>query len=715
MRKQKGKGLVAAEMGETMIWFLLFLLVASTGYGAQIVHHDIEARIDPPQHSIAVTDVITIHIDAQQGKFDSFGFFLNRNLKLITVSSLDTPLHLEVEEEGEERSEEARYYRLVPREPIPPGLDRLRVRLVYRGMIYNPLRPPASDYAQSFAQTTGLIDARGTYLSGSTFWVPQRPGDLVTFTLRTLLPPGYTSVSQGKRTREEIKEGMVQTEWSCPFPQEEIFLIAGRYVVTKERYGDIDIMTFLYRPDPQIIATYVPATRRYLDLYTRLIGPYPYQKFALVENFWQTGFGMPSFTLLGDQVIRLPFIVHTSYGHEILHNWWGNSVYVDWEKGNWSEGLTTYGADYLYKERQGPEAAREYRRGLLRDYLNYVHQGKDFPLTAFRSRYSFASRAVGYGKAAMVFHMLRRLVGEEAFWASLQRFYRDFRFRVASWDDLFSSFSTVSGKDLRAFQRQWIDQAGAPFISLDTVRLRGKQKPYRLEVVIRQSPPYTVQVPVHIVTEEGTLIQEVVLRDSRNRFQFSLDQKPLRVQVDPDFAVFRRLHRAEIPPTLSQTLGAESVLIVVPTQGDPALLRAYQALVTQWEKRRKHRVIKENEFTPALAAHSSVWLLGQVEVRGFGRRMLQEQVILSPDALGIGGAMYDLRRHSFVLTVSHPQDPELTVNWLLTRDPRMVETMARKIVHYGKYSYLVFAGDRVIDKGVWPVLSSPMQREVSWE
>jgi aminopeptidase N len=112
----------------------------------------------------------------------------------------------------------------------------------------------------------------------------------------------------------------VRTKWYCPFPQQQILLIASKYVITEDRHSEPDLMTFLYAPEPQIDHAYILATKRYLDLYGCLHGPYPYQKFALVENFRQTCLGMPSFTLLGDQVIRLPFIVSTSYGHEILYN-----------------------------------------------------------------------------------------------------------------------------------------------------------------------------------------------------------------------------------------------------------------------------------------------------------------------------------------------------------------------------------------------------------
>lgn len=78
---------------------------------------------------------------------------------------------------------------------------------------------------------------------------------------------------------------------------------------------------------------------------------------AVVASPLPTGFGMPTLTYLGADVLRLPFIRKTSLGHEILHNWWGNGVYVDYTRGNWSEGLTTLMADYAYKEDESAAAA----------------------------------------------------------------------------------------------------------------------------------------------------------------------------------------------------------------------------------------------------------------------------------------------------------------------------------------------------------------------
>ncbi len=190
---------------------------------------------------------------------------------------------------------------------------------------------------------------------------------------------------------------------------------------------------------------YLAATAQYLEMYRQLIGPYPYRKFALVENFWETGYGMPTFTLLGREIIRFPFIINSSYPHEILHNWWGNSVFVDYESGNWCEGLTAYLADHLIAEQRG--TGDEYRRSTLQKYRDYVKDGRDFPLTAFRSRESASTEAVGYGKALMAYHMLRLSVGDDAFRKGIARFYRDFKGKRASFADFQKTMEAVGGRD----------------------------------------------------------------------------------------------------------------------------------------------------------------------------------------------------------------------------------------------------------------------------
>ena len=221
--------------------------------------------------------------------------------------------------------------------------------------------------------------------------------------------------------------------------------------------GAVKALAFLRKPDQALADRYLDATAQYLDMYRDLFGPYPYSKFALVENFWETGYGMPSFTLLGEQIIRFPFILTSSYPHELLHNWWGNGVFVELAGGNWCEGLTAYLADHLIAEQRGQGA--DHRRAILQRVTNYVTPENDFPVSRFQSRHDGVTEAIGYGKTAMIWNMLRDKVGDAQFIKALQAFYRDNRFREASFDDIRKSFEAVSGLDLRAVLRS-VGQSG---------------------------------------------------------------------------------------------------------------------------------------------------------------------------------------------------------------------------------------------------------------
>ncbi len=113
-----------------------------------------------------------------------------------------------------------------------------------------------------------------------------------------------------------------------------------------------------------------------------MLPPYPYASFALVENFWETGYGMPGFTLLGptgDSVSRGSSLrpTHTSCsttGGATRSTSTSNT-------GNWCEGLTAYMADHLFAEQRGEGAT--YRRATLKKFTDMVSAGDDFPLSDF--------------------------------------------------------------------------------------------------------------------------------------------------------------------------------------------------------------------------------------------------------------------------------------------------------------------------------------------
>src|SRR4029453_2324361 len=358
-----------------------------------------------------------------------------------------------------------------------------------------------------------------------------------TYTLAVELPASWRSVSQGERITSERLPSGVSERWAVTTPTEGVHLIAAPFTEYSRDAGAVKAMAFLRKPDQALADRYLDATAQYLEMYRGLLGPYPYSKFALVENFWETGYGMPSFTLLGEQVIRFPFILHSSYPHELLHNWWGNGVFVDFVGGNWCEGLTAYLADHLIAEQRGQGA--DHRRAILQRVTDYVTPENDFPLTRFMSRHNAVTEAVGYGKTAMTFNMLREKVGDAQFIKALQEFYRDNRFRLASFDDIRKSFEAVSGLDLRPFFDQWIKNVGTPELKLDAATGQGG----RLRITLSQvqaGRQFALDVPVVIETNQGIETKMVSMPADRARVEASFDLKApaRRVERGPQLHVF---------------------------------------------------------------------------------------------------------------------------------------------------------------------------------
>ncbi|MEK6656567.1 MAG: M1 family aminopeptidase, partial [Nitrospirota bacterium] len=575
----------------------------------------------------------------------------------------------------------------------------------YSGVIHYPIEQDGKEEARGIKQTPGIISEAGVYLEKESYWYPVFNKGLVTFNIQIELPPEWDAVSQGERTLHIKEKNLTRVQWESPEPQDEIYLIAGRFTEYTQQTGKISAMAFLRSPDKGLADKYLNATSQYLLMYEKLIGPYPYKKFALVENFYETGFGMPSFTLLGSKVIRLPFIINSSYPHEILHNWWGNSVFVDYNSGNWSEGLTAYLSDYLIMEQQGK--ALEYRQTTLQKYADYVSTAKDFPLSEFRMRYSAPTESIGYGKSLLFFHMLRQKLGDKDFTAGLQDFYLKNRFRFASFTDIKKSFEDTSKRDLSIDFKQWVAQAGAPEIRLKDVKVLPDKDGYLITGYIEQvqkEEAYHLQIPVAVTMENTERSFQTVLNMDKKKMKFSISapSRPLRIDIDPEFDIFRRLDKAETPPAISQVLGAKEMLIILPSSAPHPLLQAYRdfALSLSNSNDNKTKIALDKEIKK-LPSDQAVVILGWENI------FLNEMTsLLSKYDISIS----QTKDHSLVFSARDPKDIEIALLFIASDTIEALPGLGRKLPHYHKYSYLTFKGrePQNIAKGRWPVYDSPM-------
>ncbi len=591
----------------------------------------------------------------------------------------------------------------------------------YSGKIDHPIEEISEEYARGFSETPGIISAEGVYLAGSTCWLPWFNSDLIRFNLQVFVPAEWDVVSQGVRTIHEIKNAQRTVRWESPELMEEVYLIAAPFYEYQRAQTGVVAMAFLRTPDETLARKYLETTAQYLEMYNTLIGPYPYSKFALVENFWETGYGMPSFTLLGQKVIRFPFILHSSYPHELLHNWWGNGVYVDYESGNWCEGLTVFFADHLIKEQRGQGV--EYRRGALQAFTDYVHGHNDFPLAKFTSRRDASSAAIGYNKSMMIFNMLRQEIGDELFVKSIQDFYSKNKFKKASFNDLEKSIELITGREFGSFFQQWLTRKGAPLLEINQAECEVDSVGFKLNFTLKQTQAndvFKLEVPVaiHLQDSKKAVMQKVAMNRKVQDYQLTFKERPLIIDVDPQFDLFRFLHRAEVPPALSQAFGSEKAMIILPGTDKPDLQEAYQTLAGNWAKDRSDQIVlsQDNQIS-AIPADRSVWIFGQQNKwrDQLLKELIKYDVDLKMDSLRIGEIKTSLQDHSIVLTVRNPNNADKVLVWVSAHASTAIPGLGRKLPHYGKYSYLGFEGDEPTNmlQGQWPTNDTPMRAYVT--
>jgi hypothetical protein len=660
------------------------------------IHHDLNIILYPDQHALAAKDLITAE-GLEAGPCEIY---------LAPQTRVDA-----VEVGGAEvggakvpfRFEAGRLVVAIPSH-VSPG--NRTITITYTAVFEDPVPDNPVHTEDPSYGVTGAILPEGTFLLPGAGWYPDLAGGKVAFLLSVTAPAGYEAVTVGKRVARERHADVSTSRWEIQKDPKGLALSAGPYVVREREVLGTPIYTYFFAEEDSLADTYLNATTRYLRLYSERFGPYPFEKFAVVENFFPTGYGFPSYTLLGRTVVRLPFIVETSLGHEVAHSWWGNGVLVDYAQGNWCEGLTSYVADYLYEEQASAQQAQAYRMKILRDYATLVAPEQDFPLSAFMGRVSPATRVVGYGKAAMVFHMARRLTGEDNFWGALREIFQNKCFQKAAWNDFADTLGRRAGTDLKPFFSQWVTGPGAPTLRLDNVALDNTERGWQVTGSIAQEQPfYDLAVPLRLETEGSPVDMSVGLKGRSVSFSLSSPQQPRRLVVDPDTELFRRLEQTEIPATINSVKGAASLVAVASRTLSAETLEASKLLLAALGHE-DTPIVTEDQAVISLNDGNDVLYLGMPTRMALSA--LPKDVALAQNFFRVNGKEYADPEDVLFLVVSRDRKSGKVEAVFLPRSAKAAGAVVRKISHYGKYSFVAFRNGVIEDKDTWPVTESAL-------
>jgi aminopeptidase N len=226
--------------------------------------------------------------------------------------------------------------------------------------------------------------------------------------------------------------------------------------------------------------------------------------------------------------------------HEIAHQWFGDSVTESTWADLWlSEGFATYFAGLFIEKHEGDEAFREFMQDAARRYFAFEKQ-RNVPIhdTDTQDLMKLLNPN-NYEKGAWVLHMLRRRLGDEAFFKGLRDYYNAHREANATTEDLRGALEKSSGKNLKEFFARWIYSAGHPIYELSFER-KGRS----LTIFLKQTQTgeaFLDPVLIQFTINGEKKIETVYPKSKLTSISISTKADSSSLQVDPEGTLLKEV------------------------------------------------------------------------------------------------------------------------------------------------------------------------------
>jgi uncharacterized iron-regulated protein len=238
-----------------------------------------------------------------------------------------------------------------------------------------------------------------------------------------------------------------------------------------------------------------------------------------------------------------------------------------------------------------------HRKQLLLEYGALATATNEVSLRDVRSKTDEASRAMGHAKTVLVFHLLRRMAGEEVY--SRHAGTDAVEDPVRSWDEIKGRFEKELGQDLGWFFRQWVDRKGLPELRVEHASVQRNGSRFKISFdLVQKGEVYTLDIPIFIPVIHGKGKTELVkLEAETKKVVFFVDDEPSAVVIDPEYDVPRRLTEAETPPLLAKLLSEKEPVLVTASTGSEIYAGAVAAWKLRGAEERKADTIKDADLS----------------------------------------------------------------------------------------------------------------------
>ncbi len=379
------------------------------------------------------------------------------------------------------------------------------------------------------------------------YWFPgvDHPSDKATVEFRVRAPQEMDVVANGLRVSEQAEEdGRKLTVWATSVPIPVYTMVIGASEMAVGEVGELGcggagdrcvrVSQWVYPEDEERAKRLFRRAPEMVAFYDSLIGPFAYEKLALVQSSTRYGGMENSSAIFFSEALGSGRAGDALVAHEIAHQWFGDAVTErQWPHLWLSEGFATYFAAVFFEFREGDYAGAQMMARAEERYMASGRTPWSPVIDAEPNDLSSLLNANNYQKGAWVLHMLRGIVGDDVFFAGVRRYYAEYMNRTAVTEDFQHVMEEASGEELDWFFEQWLRRPGLPVVEAVPFWNAATQT---LVLRVRQGQPWPpFRFPLRFeAAGEGYRLENTYWVESQDaRFEWSLPGEPRDLAIDP--------------------------------------------------------------------------------------------------------------------------------------------------------------------------------------
>ena len=384
----------------------------------------------------------------------------------------------------------------------------------------------------------------------SSVWIPtiDQTNQKTTQEFYLTVPSKYVSLSNGILVKQtDLKNGFREDVWKMDLPHSPylFFIGIGDYAVIKDNYKGKEVSYYIERAYEKVARKIYGNTPQMIAFFESKLGvAYPWSKYAQISgrDYVSGAMENTTATLHSDAVQQDARELvdgnnwESTIAHELFHQWFGDLVTAEsWSNITVNESFADYSQTLWFEHSQGKDAGAFENFTGLRNYLSSPSDAEKNLVRFFYQNKEDVFDLVSYQKGGRILNMLRHLVGDDAFFASLNKYLTDNQFSNGSAIKLKLAFEAVTGKDLNWFFNQWYFGSGHPYVRIQQKYMADQQKVLvTIQQTQTQNKLFTLPVGIDVYVNGNRNHYEVWSKNKVDSFYFPAAVAPDNVNVDND-------------------------------------------------------------------------------------------------------------------------------------------------------------------------------------